>query len=155
MSGAITFAPICKSITVNAAREHAFGVFAKGSWWPKELSILSSPRQEIVIEPREGGRWYERGEDGSECDWGKVLAWEPPVRMLLAWQLNGHFQYDAGLITEVEVAFIAEGPKLTRVELEHRHIERAGDTADALRKGVDSPGGWTKVLECCRKASEQ
>ena len=155
MSGAITFAPIRKSITVNAARERAFDVFATGCWWPKEHSILSSPRREIVIEPREGGRWYERGADGSECNWGRALAWEPPARMLLAWQLNGHFQYDAQLVTEVEVTFIPEGPKITRVELEHRYIERAGDTADALRKGVDLPDGWIKLLENFKKASEQ
>jgi len=155
MSGTIAFAPIRKSVTVKAGREHAFAVFARGAWWPKQNSLLASPLKETVIEPREGGRWYERGEDGSECDWGKVLAWEPPARMLLAWQLNGHFQYDPDLITEVEVTFIAEGPKLTRVELEHRYFERAGDTAEALRQGVDSPAGWSGSLEGFRQEAEK
>jgi hypothetical protein len=154
MSGTIAFAPIRKSITVKAAREHAFAVFARGAWWPKKNSLLASPLKETVIEPRAGGRWYERGEDGSECDWGKVLAWEPPARMLLAWQLNGRFQYDPDLITEVEVTFTAVGAKLTRVDLEHRYFERAGDTAEALRQGVDSPAGWSGTLEGFRQEAE-
>lgn len=103
--------------------------------------------REAIIEPRVGGRWYERGEDGSECDWGKVLAWEPPSRLLLAWQLDARFRYDAAVATEVEVRFIADGPNATRVELEHRCLERLGKEAEALREKVASPGGWPLLLE--------
>jgi len=145
----MTFAPVRKTIRVKAGQQHAFKVFTTGRWWPREHSILASGARQaaVIIEPRIDGRWFERGEDGSECDWGKVLVWEPPSRLLLTWQLNGRFQYDPELLTEVEVRFIPEGPKSTRVELEHRHIERAGDTAQALRDGVDSPEGWSKLLE--------
>lgn len=148
-SRTMTFAPVRKTIRVKAGREHAFNVFTTGTWWPKEHSILASGARQaaVIIEPRPGGRWFERGEDGSECDWGKVLAWEPPARLLLSWQLNGRFQYDPDLVTEVEVRFVPEGPAATRVELEHRYFERAGDTAQALRDAVDSPEGWTKSLE--------
>jgi hypothetical protein len=145
----MTFAPVRKTIRVKAGQEHAFKVFTTGTWWPKEHSILDAGTRQaaVIIEPRINGRWYERGEDGSECDWGKVMAWEPPGRLLLSWQLNGHFQYDPDLVTEVEVRFIREGPKSTRIEVEHRYFERAGDAAQALRDAVDSPEGWTKSLE--------
>ena len=148
MSRTVSFAPVQKALRVKAAREHAFKVFTTGTWWPKEHSILKGTRQKAVtIEPLVGGRWFERGEDGSECDWGKVLAWDPPGRLLLSWQLNGHFAHDPNLVTEVEVHFIADGPNLTRVEVEHRYFERAGETAEALRAGVDAPEGWTMLLE--------
>ncbi|HEX7968350.1 MAG TPA: SRPBCC family protein [Stellaceae bacterium] len=149
MSRTITFAPVRKTIRVKAPPARAFKVFTTGTWWPKGHSILASGarQKEVVIEPRAGGRWFERGEDGSECDWGKVLAWEPPGRLLLTWQLNGRFQYDPGLVTEVEVTFIPDGADATRVELEHRHLERAGDTAEAMRAAIDAPDGWAGLLE--------
>jgi uncharacterized protein YndB with AHSA1/START domain len=148
MNQTVAFAPVRKTVRVKAPLTRAFEVFTASSWWPREHSILKGTRQQVVlIEPRAGGRWFERGEDGSECDWGKVLAWEPPTRLLLSWQLNGNFQVDPSLVTEVEVTFISEDANLTRVELEHRYIERAGDTAAALRAGVDSPGGWAGLLE--------
>jgi uncharacterized protein YndB with AHSA1/START domain len=148
MNQTIAFAPVRKTVRVKAPLTRAFEVFTASSWWPREHSILKGTRQQVVlIEPHAGGRWFERGEDGSECDWGKVLAWEPPTRLLLSWQLNGNFQVDPNLVTEVEVTFISEDANLTRVELEHRYIERAGDTAAALRAGVDSPGGWAGLLE--------
>ena len=99
-----------------------------------------------MIEPQAGGRWYEQGEDGSKCDWGRVLVWEPPLRLVLAWQINAQWQFDPGVTTEVEVRFIAEGAT-TRVELEHRHLERLGDRAEALRAAFDSPDGWAGVLQ--------
>lgn len=149
MNRTITFAPVRKSIRVKAERERAFEVFIASRWWPKQHSILASraPQKEVVIEPRMGGRWYERGEDGSECDWGKVLAWEPPGRLVLSWQINGRFQFDRDLVTEIEVNFVADGSEATRVELEHRYLERAGDSAEALRNAVDSPGGWAGSLQ--------
>jgi uncharacterized protein YndB with AHSA1/START domain len=93
-----------------------------------------------------GGRWFERGEDGSECDWGKVLAWEPPDRIVLAWQIDAQWRFDVNLVTEVEVRFIPEG-QTTRVELEHRNIERLGAQADEARAALDSSGGWSGLLE--------
>jgi uncharacterized protein YndB with AHSA1/START domain len=148
MNRTVAFAPVRKTVRVKATLMRTFEVFTAISWWPKEHSILKGTRQQaVLIEPRAGGRWFERGEDGSECDWGKVLAWEPPRRLLLTWQLNGNFQVDPNLVTEVEVTFMPEGANLTRVELEHRHLERAGDTAAALRAGVDSPDGWAGLLK--------
>jgi len=148
MSRVVAFAPVRKTIRVKAPPSRAFELFTASAWWPKQHSILKGTRQQtVLIEPRLGGRWFERGEDGSECDWGKVLAWEPPTRLLLSWQLNGNFQVDPNLVTEVEITFIAEGAALTRVELEHRYLERAGDTAAALRAGIDSPDGWAELLK--------
>ena len=147
MPRTIAFAPVRKSVRVSAPLTRAFEVFTAIAWWPKQHSILKGTRQQaVLIEQRQGGRWFERGEDGSECDWGRVLAWQPPTRLLLSWQLNGKFEVDANLVTEVEITFIAEGAAVTRVELEHRYLERAGDTAAALRAGVDAPDGWAGLL---------
>ena len=97
------------------------------------------------MEPRAGGRWYERGEDGSECQWGRVLSWEPPARVVLAWQINAQWQYDPDFETEVEIKFIADGTG-TRVELEHRDLERYGEQAETMRATFDSDGGWNGLL---------
>lgn len=142
----IRVAPVRKSITVNAPQAHAFDVFARrfDTWWPREHHIAKPPMKEAVIEPRAGGRWYEKGEDGSECEWGRVLAWEPPHRVVLSWSVNGKFQIDETVESEVEVRFVAEGEKTTRVELEHRI---AAEDAQALRDAVDSPRGWGGLLE--------
>jgi len=151
----ITPAPVRKTITVKAAPERAFDVFTAnmGRWWLRTHSIGAAPLQDVVIEPRAGGRWYEQGEDGSQCEWGKVLAWEPPRRVLLAWQIGGDWKYDATLITEVEVNFIADADG-TRVELEHRHLERMGAAAEAARQAVDSPSGWSGLLAAFAQATE-
>ena len=103
---------------------------------------------EAILEPGEGGRWYERGVDGSECDWGRVLAWEPPLRLLVTWQINGSWLYDPDPLhaSEIEVRFTAEGPEQTRVELEHRHLHRLVD-GQALRDGIGEGGGWSSNLE--------
>jgi uncharacterized protein YndB with AHSA1/START domain len=146
----MSIAPVRKEIVIEASQARAFRVFTEehGAWWPLATHHIGEKAAETaIIEPRAGGRWFERGEDGSECDWGKVLAWEPPRRLLLSWQLNGNFQVDPNLVTEVEVTFMPEGANLTRVELEHRYLERAGDTAAALRAGVDSPDGWAGLLK--------
>jgi uncharacterized protein YndB with AHSA1/START domain len=152
MSTTITPAPIKKSIRVNAAPARAFEIFTAGMarWWLKTHTInpTKSPLEEIVLEPRAGGRWFERGEDGSECSWGKVLAWEPPTRLLLAWQINGSWQFDPALITEVEIRFTPDGSG-TRVELEHRHLERLGEQAAAMAQAFT--GGWGQLLESFAK----
>jgi hypothetical protein len=149
MNRTITVAPVRKSVRVSAAPARAFEVFTTGfaRWWPRSHSIAKVPQKEAVIEPRVGGRWFERAEDGSECDWGKVLVWEPPARVVLGWQLNADFRFDPDVVTEVEIRFIAEGEDATRVELEHRHLERFGEQGEKLREKVGSPTGWGALLD--------
>lgn len=149
MSLKIAPAPVRKTLQVKASQTRAFDVFTTGfaRWWPKSHSVAKSPQKEAVMEPRPGGRWYERGEDGSECDWGRVLVWEPPARLVLSWQLNAQWKFDPDLLTEVEVRFIAEGERQTRVEFEHRGLENYGDQAEAVRKSISSPGGWPGILD--------
>ena len=148
MSATITPAPIHKEIRVKASPARAFEIFTGGMsrWWLKTHTInpTKSPLKDIIMEPRQGGRWFERGEDGSECQWGKVLAWEPPARLLLAWQINGAWQFDPALVTEVEIRFTPDGSG-TKVELEHRDLARLGDAADALREAFQR--GWGSLLE--------
>ena len=142
----ISAAPVKKSIRVNAPQAHAFEVFAArfDNWWPRDHHIGSAPMKQAIIETHSGGRWYEKGEDGSECDWGRVLVWDPPSRLVLSWGLNSKFVLDDRVESEVEVRFIPDGDGATRVELEHRIL--AAD-ADALRDAVDSPRGWSGLLE--------
>lgn len=136
--------PIRKTIVVKATPAKAFEVFAlrMHDWSPAIQSLLGA-RRDIVVEPRAGGRWYEVSDDGSEADWGRVLAWDPPHRMLLAWQLNSQFAYDPDLITEVEVQFFAVEGGLTRVEFEHRNLDRFGDHAEKTRTSLEGEGGWS------------
>jgi uncharacterized protein YndB with AHSA1/START domain len=150
-------APVRKSVRVGAPPDRAFAVFTAGigRWWPKSHHIGAADLHTVVIEPKVGGRWYERGVDGSECEHGKVLVWEPPARLVLAWQIAANWKYDANLLTEVEVRFIADGADATRVELEHRDIERFGEGAEAMRQAIDSPDGWPGVLQLFKQAAEQ
>ena len=143
----LPIAPVRRSLTIAAPPARAFDAFAGeiGLWWPKSHHIGPVEPETVVIEPRAGGRWFERTRDGQECDVGKVLAWEPPDRLLLAWQLDTNFRYQADLVTEVELRFIAEGARATRVEFEHRHLERWGEHAEAARGKIDR--GWPLVLE--------
>ncbi len=151
----ITPAPVRKSIRVNAPVAKAFEVFTAGMsrWWPKGYSIGKSPMKDVILEPGVNGRWIERAEDGSECILGRVLAWEPPARFVLAWQISGEWTYDPDLVTEVEVRFIADGGG-TRVELEHRNLERFGAHAEAMRTAIDGPRGWPAFLELFKVAAE-
>lgn len=139
-----------KTISVEAGKERAFQVFVEqlGSWWPKEYSLLDAEQTDFILEPRVGGRWYEVGADGTEYDTGRVTAYEPPDRVVVAWHLDGAWQFDPDPehASEFEVRFVAEGEARTRVELEHRHFERHGDGAAAVRDGVDSPNGWDTLL---------
>lgn len=149
MSGTIAFAPVVKNIEVNAPPAQAFEVFMAFRWWPKGHSILASksPQIAVTVEPRVGGRWFERGEDGSECDWGKVVTWQPPKRAVLTWQLNGNFQYDPNISTEVEVIFSALPGNRTHVALEHRLFETLGEEGEKIRGAVDAPDGWSGLLQ--------
>jgi uncharacterized protein YndB with AHSA1/START domain len=144
----IILAPVRKSVTVQAPIERAFDVFTQGfgTWWPASHSIGSSPLKNVVIEPRAGGRWYEIGEDGSECQWGDVLIWKKPHRVVLAWRLDPDFEFDPDLVTEVEVRFTPVGENATRVDLEHRLLENMGDRAAAAREKFDAPRGWGSLL---------
>ena len=142
------FEPVRYAVTVPLPADRAFALFTHGyhSWWPGN-HIGTAEMAEAVLEPRTGGRYYERGVDGSECEWGRVLAWEPPVRLVLAWQIDASWHYDPGLLTEVEVRFTAEGPERTRVDLEHRGLDAYGAPGAAIRRSFDSPDGWLGLLD--------
>jgi uncharacterized protein YndB with AHSA1/START domain len=155
VSQRIAPAAIRKTIEVRAPAERAFEVFATrmGEWWHKEHSIARGTTQmDVVIEPRAGGRWYEVGADGSEHHWGQVLAYEPPHRLLLCWQLTREFQYDPQFETTVEVRF-EEHDGATLVAFEHRDLERMGADAVELLEGMD--GGWGMLLELFKARAEQ
>lgn len=150
-------APIRRSLRVKASRRKAFDTFvgSMGGWWLKSHSLLKSPQRDVVIEPYTGGRWYEVGEDGSEQNWGKVLAWDAPERVLLAWQLDAEWRYDPGFETTVEVRFTEDGGH-TIVDFEHRDLERFGEKAEAVRgdyeRGMD--GGWRALLADYQRVTE-
>jgi uncharacterized protein YndB with AHSA1/START domain len=150
-----TMQPIRHHIVVEAPQERAFRVFTEGmnTWWPRAHKIGKAALKTAVLEQKINGRWYEIDDDGSQCEWGKVLVWEPPERLVLAWQINGQWQYDPKLVTEVEVVFKAEGPRRTRVELEHRNLDRFGEAAEMIRKTFDSPDGWPGTLRDFAKAT--
>jgi hypothetical protein len=150
----ITPAPVRKSIVVKVAQAKAFEVFTAhiGSWWPASHTLLKSPVKATIIEPRVGGRWYQIGEDGSECINGYVRGWSPPATLTLSWRLNGKFELDDSVESEIEIRFIAEAPNLTRVELEHRIT--AVD-AEAMRSAVDAPNGWTAILAAYAQNTEE
>jgi uncharacterized protein YndB with AHSA1/START domain len=152
-----TIPALKKTITVNAPVEHTFKVFTESftTWWPAEYHIGAAEYAEAVIEPRAGGRWYEKGVDGSECDWGKVLDWDPPNRLLLTWQITGEWAYDPDMAraSEIEITFTAEGPHQTVVNLEHRNIGRLAG-GQAMYDSISGAGGWGTVLERFAKAVE-
>jgi uncharacterized protein YndB with AHSA1/START domain len=140
-----------KQIVVEAPIERAFKVFTEdfGAFKPPEHNILGVELAETVFETRVGGHLYDRGVDGSECRWARVLAYEPPTRVVISWDLNAQWQVETDLAktSEVEVRFVAEAPERTRVELEHRNLERHGDGWEEIRAGVDSEGGWPLYLQ--------
>jgi uncharacterized protein YndB with AHSA1/START domain len=137
-------------VTVNAPIERAFSVFTEdfGSFKPREHNMLSVDIAETIFEPRAGGRLYDRGVDGSECRWARVLVYEPPNRVVISWDIGPQWQIETNLdkTSEVEVRFIAETPDRTRVELEHRNLDRHLDGWEAVRDGVDSGNGWPLYL---------
>jgi uncharacterized protein YndB with AHSA1/START domain len=140
-------APVRKAVTVPCPPARAFDLFAArmGRWWQPSHSISASGQADVVIEPRVGGRWYEVGRAGEQCDWGEVAVWEPPVRLVLFWRLSAEFVFDPALQTEVDVTFTPEG-KGTRVVLEHRGLENYGAMAEPMRATFDSPRGWGGLL---------
>jgi uncharacterized protein YndB with AHSA1/START domain len=143
---------------VNAPIERAFEVFTAdiGSWWDPEHHILKAELAEMVFEPRTGGYVYDRGVDGSECRWARVLAFEPPHRLVISWDISPQWELetDPDRSSEVEVRFVAQAPERTRVELEHRHLERHGDGWEQMRDAVGSPGGWPAGMNAFAKRIE-
>lgn len=141
----MSIAPITRSVQVGVAPARAFELFATrmGDWWPRDRTPGKKRAVAILLDPVPGGRWVERDEDGVETQWGQVLAWEPPARLLLGWQLDSGFAYDPDLLTEVELTFTPhEGGTL--VTLEHRHLDRFGDAADRVAGQLG--GGWPSRL---------
>jgi uncharacterized protein YndB with AHSA1/START domain len=142
--------PVRKSITVKASTERAFHVFTAeyDTWWPRSHHIGKAPMKKAIIEGRTGGRCYTEQTDGTECDWGTVVVWDPPHRVVLAWQIDGQWQYepDVAKSSEVDVRFTPEPDGSTRIDLEHRHLSRHGADAGAIRAAVDSPNGWLGLL---------
>ena len=141
-------APVRREIVVAAPRERAFEVFTAGmtGWWPSDHHIGCAPIEEIVIEPFEGGRWYTIHTDGSESSTGYVAAWEPPARVVVTWQISAEWRFDVSLVTTVEVRFTEEAPGSTRVELEHRDLERFGPHAERMREEFSGPDAWAGTL---------
>ncbi|HEY4289505.1 MAG TPA: SRPBCC family protein [Puia sp.] len=143
-----TIGSIRKELIVETAQADAFKVFTENmdSWWPRTHHIGKSPMTELLLEPAPNGRWFSRHEDGSEVDIGYVLVWQPHDVLVLAWQINGKFEYDPELVTEVEIQFIASGPRTTLVKLEHKNLGRlgAGKTVESMDEG------WGMILQLYR-----
>lgn len=146
---------VFKSVRVKAPIERAWSVFVEQmeTWWPATHHIGKTPFETIFVEPRVGGRWYERNAIGEHCDWGTVLKWDPPHRVCFSWHLGpGHdgpdwvADMDMAKASEVEIRFTSEGTDATLVELTHSKIERHGEGAEQLHALFDGPGAWTGIL---------
>jgi uncharacterized protein YndB with AHSA1/START domain len=156
MSSDIDPNSVRKVVIVQAPPPVAWRVFTEkmGTWWPlTTYKIGKANAVDVAIEPRVGGRWHELGDDGSACDWGSVLSWEPCLRLVLSWDISADWQYDPNLKTEIEVRFTPEGKDATRVELEHRRLDRYGERRDEMRSIFDSIGGWGRLLESFASAA--
>ncbi len=151
MNTHVSPAPVRQSVVVETPIEHAFKVFTEqfGSFKPPEHNLLAVPIAETIFEPRVGGHIYDRGTDGSECRWARVLAYEPPNRVLLSWDISPQWQIETEpeKTSEWEVRFTAETPSRTRVELEHRKLERHGAGWEGVRDGVAGDQGWPLYLQ--------
>jgi uncharacterized protein YndB with AHSA1/START domain len=151
LSPEATETSVRSSIVVAAPIDRAFSVFTEGigSWFPSEYNLLDVEIAERVFEPREGGHVFDRGADGSECHWARVLAYEPPERVVISWDIGPQWQIedDPEKTSEVEVRFISEASDRTRVELEHRNLDRHGEGWESERDGVGSEGGWPLYLQ--------
>jgi uncharacterized protein YndB with AHSA1/START domain len=147
-----------KSITVEAPQARAFDVFTAGldKWWPRSHHIGEADMAEAVIECREGGRAYERGVDGSECDWGRVLVFDRPNRVVVSWHIQGDWSYDPdpAKASEYEARFVPQGDNRTLVEFEHRNFERHGADAAKIAESVGGEGGWGSLLEMFKQEVE-
>jgi uncharacterized protein YndB with AHSA1/START domain len=141
----MTIAPVVKTVDVKCGPARAFELFTArmGGWWPSSHHTGATPFEEVVVEPKAGGRWFERDAAGAETQWGRVLTWSPPDGVLLAWQLNADFKFDPDFETELEITFeaLALG---TRVRLEHRDLERFGESAERIAEMLR--GGWPTII---------
>lgn len=137
-----------RSARVPLPPARAFDLFTSrmGAFWPSDHSIGSAAITDVVIEPWAGGRWFERGVDGSECDWGRVSVWQPPELVVLLWQIGADWTMQPDLETEVVVSFTEDSPGHTRVNLTHRGLERYGEAATTMHAVFDSPNGWAGIL---------
>ncbi|WP_250008495.1 SRPBCC family protein [Actinoplanes sp. M2I2] len=139
-----------RQVVVRAPLERAFEVFTRqfGDIKPRDHNLMSSPIAETVLEPRVGGRIYDRAEDGTECAWARILAYEPPNRIVFSWDIGVQWELEKDLAntSEVEVRFIAEAPGVTRVELEHRLLDRHGPGWESLIDELGNDQGWPLYL---------
>ena len=144
-------AVVRREIVVNAPIDKAFTVFTDrfGDFKPPEHNMLRVPIAETVFEPKVGGNIFDRGADGSECRWARILAYDPPNRVVFSWDIGPTWQVesDPELTSEVEVTFTAETPDRTRIELEHRHLDRHGPGWESVRDGVGHDQGWPLYLD--------
>ncbi|TDC15166.1 ATPase [Streptomyces sp. 8K308] len=140
---------IRRTITVDVPIDRAFRFFTESfsAWWPPEYRIGAVQPSEAVLEPRGGGRWFERAPDGTECGWGHVRVWQPPERLVLTWQITGEWRYDGDPdhASEVEIRFTAVGSGVTKVDLEHRLLERLVG-GESVHDAVGGDAGWHAVL---------
>lgn len=138
---------VVKSISVSAPLARTFQEFTQqfDKWWPRGHHLVGGEEFVAMLEPKVGGRWYERHPDGTECDWGKVLIWEPPHRVVMTWEIDAQWQPNPDVVSEVEVTF-AETPTGTRVELTHRKLEAYGEAAEMVRGIFESENAWSGLL---------
>jgi uncharacterized protein YndB with AHSA1/START domain len=160
MEQATTGMAVRKTVTVEATPAHAFDVFTQrlADWWPLDTHhIAEKDAVDARFEPYAGGRFYEIAADGTETQWGTVQVWDPPHRFVYLWQLNCDWGFDPDVesASEVEVRFVEEAPGRTRVDLEHRLLERYGDRADEMVAVFSSDGGWNGLLQRFGKAIER
>jgi uncharacterized protein YndB with AHSA1/START domain len=150
MTSPATQTVVRESILVPAPIERAFSLFTEdiSSWWPPDHHLLQVELAEMVFEPRVGGHIYDRGADGSECRWARVLVYDPPTRVAFSWDISPRWQLetDPKRTSEVEVRFVEDGADRTLVELEHRNLDRHGDGWEEMRDAVGSPEGWAVGL---------
>ena len=139
-----------RHVVVSAPVAEAFASFTKrfGDIKPAEHNLLRSPIVETVFEEKVGGHIYDRGEDGSEVRWARILAFDPPNRVVFSWDISPQWQIETDLenTSEVEVRFVEEAPGRTRVELEHRNLDRHGAGWPSVRDGVAEDEGWPLYL---------
>lgn len=144
-------------VSVAVPVDRAFAVFVEqiGSWWPPTHQIGSGELADVVIEPKQGGRWYERAHDGTECDWGEVLTWDQPHRVVLSWAITPAWQpAPSDQASRIDVRFTSNGPDSTHVVLEHSELDRHGDSWESMREAVAGPSGWTAILANYVKTAE-
>jgi uncharacterized protein YndB with AHSA1/START domain len=143
-----TVEAIHREVVVDVGQTRAFELFTANmtAWWPKDHHIGSAPIQEVIVEPRTGGRWYTKHQDGTETSTGSVVAWEPPGRLVITWQIGADWKFHTDLVTTVELRFVPLGDDRTRVLLEHRDLDAFGDDAAAMHKTFEDPGAWTSTL---------